>query len=176
MKTKLHTKFKSTNQEGAVLVIALILLVILTMLGISAVESTKLETRMAANTEEYNRTFQLAEAGLVDIVNYYSKNSAELLELPLNKFQSISLDTNTYPGAEGGICEFCILRSGTTVDEGSKDSFRNFVIEVTAFNNIETDASSEDKANALQVKLVAGIVTKRRKVGDLETGGYVLGE
>ena len=169
-----NIKFKSTNQEGAVLVIALILLVILTMLGISAVESTKLETRMAANTEEYNRTFQLAEAGLIDIVNYYTKNSAELLELPLNKF--VSLDANTYSGAKG-ICEFCILRSGTTVDEGSTDSFRNFIVEVTAFNDIDADASSDDKANALQVKLVVGIITKRRKkAGDLETGGYVTEE
>jgi hypothetical protein len=52
------------KQTGAVLVVALVLLVVLTMLGISAIEATKLETRMAANTREYNQAFQNAEAGL----------------------------------------------------------------------------------------------------------------
>lgn len=52
------------KQTGAVLIVALVLLVVLTMLGISAIEATKLETRMAANTREYNQAFQNAEAGL----------------------------------------------------------------------------------------------------------------
>lgn len=52
------------REEGAVLVVALVLLIVLTMLGISAIESTKLETRMAANTTNYNQAFQVAELRL----------------------------------------------------------------------------------------------------------------
>jgi len=52
------------RQEGAVLIVALFLLVVLTMLGISGIEATKLETRMAANVHDYNQAFQRAEAGL----------------------------------------------------------------------------------------------------------------
>jgi Tfp pilus assembly protein PilX len=52
------------QQEGAVLFVALMLLIILTMVGISAIESTKLETRMAANLREYNHALQAAEIGL----------------------------------------------------------------------------------------------------------------
>lgn len=52
------------RQQGAVLIVSLILLVILTMLGISAMESTKLETKMAVNTAEVNRALQIAEVGL----------------------------------------------------------------------------------------------------------------
>jgi Tfp pilus assembly protein PilX len=52
------------RQEGAVLIVSLILLVVMTMLGISAMEATKLETRMAANVQDYNKAFQKAEAGL----------------------------------------------------------------------------------------------------------------
>lgn len=52
------------RQEGAVLIVSLILLVVLTMLGISGIEATKLETRMAANVHDYNQAFQRAEAGL----------------------------------------------------------------------------------------------------------------
>lgn len=72
MKTNLplHWHFKCPHrQEGAVLVISIMLLVILTMLGISAIESTKLETRMAKNTQTYNEAFQTAEAGLVQAGN-----------------------------------------------------------------------------------------------------------
>jgi hypothetical protein len=52
------------QQRGAVLIISLMLLIILTMLGISALDSTKLETKMAANTAELNRALQVAEIGL----------------------------------------------------------------------------------------------------------------
>ena len=52
------------RQEGAVLIVSLILLVVMTMLGISGMEATKLETRMAANVQDYNKAFQKAEAGL----------------------------------------------------------------------------------------------------------------
>jgi hypothetical protein len=67
MKTNLplHWHFKLPHrQEGAVLVTALMFLVILTMLGISAIDSTKLETRMAKNAQAYNEAFQMAEVGL----------------------------------------------------------------------------------------------------------------
>ncbi|OQW94232.1 MAG: hypothetical protein BWK79_06915, partial [Beggiatoa sp. IS2] len=52
------------QQDGAVLFVALMLLIVLTMVGISAIESTKLETRMAANLREYNHALQAAEIGL----------------------------------------------------------------------------------------------------------------
>ena len=57
------------RQQGAVLIVSLILLVILTMLGISAMESTKLETKMAVNIDEVNRALQNAEVGLANTVN-----------------------------------------------------------------------------------------------------------
>jgi type IV pilus assembly protein PilX len=51
-------------QRGTVLVVALILLLVLTLLGISAMNTTSLEERMAANTQELNRAFHAAESGL----------------------------------------------------------------------------------------------------------------
>ncbi len=47
-----------------VLIISLVMLVILTLLGISAMSTTTLEERMAANLQEQNRSFQAAETGL----------------------------------------------------------------------------------------------------------------
>ena len=61
MTISLHT---NNNQQGAALITALVMLVILTMLGLSSMSTNTMEERMAANTQESNRAFQAAESGL----------------------------------------------------------------------------------------------------------------
>lgn len=55
---------KSREQKGAILVVSLILLVVLTLLGLSAMQNTSLEETMAGNLRSENVAFQAAEAGL----------------------------------------------------------------------------------------------------------------
>ena len=52
------------NQQGAVLITALVFLVIMTLLALSAMNTTTLEEKMAANSQEINRAFQASETGL----------------------------------------------------------------------------------------------------------------
>ena len=52
------------RQNGAALITALVMLVILTMLGLSSMSTNTMEERMAANSQETNRAFQASEAGL----------------------------------------------------------------------------------------------------------------
>lgn len=54
----------SSHQGGAALVIGLILLVLLTMLGVTAMRTTSLEERMAGHTRDHALAFQAAEAAL----------------------------------------------------------------------------------------------------------------
>lgn len=54
----------STGQAGAVLFTSLVLLVLLTMLGLSTMFTSTMEERMAANSQEINRAFQAASTGL----------------------------------------------------------------------------------------------------------------
>lgn len=54
----------SSRQEGAVLIVALAMLVILTLIGIAGMTSTSLEEKMSANTQESTRAFQAAETGI----------------------------------------------------------------------------------------------------------------
>lgn len=68
--------FVDRTQSGSALIISLVMLVILTLLGVSGVQNTTLEIRMAANTEDRNRAFQsaeytlkIAEAYVADLVN-----------------------------------------------------------------------------------------------------------
>ncbi|MBX3704486.1 MAG: hypothetical protein KF822_11995 [Steroidobacteraceae bacterium] len=57
------------SQRGAILVISLLLLLVMTVLGLAAMQVTRMEERMAGNTRDVNIAFQGAEAGLRDAEN-----------------------------------------------------------------------------------------------------------
>jgi len=59
------TRAISRDQRGAALVVALIILLVLTLLGVSAMNTSSLEEKMAANSQEFNRAFQAADSGLI---------------------------------------------------------------------------------------------------------------
>lgn len=52
------------RQRGVVLIVALILLLVLTLIGVGVTQSTSLEERMAGNARDKDLAFQAAEAGL----------------------------------------------------------------------------------------------------------------
>jgi Tfp pilus assembly protein PilX len=57
------------NQNGAALITALVLLVLLTMLGLSNMSSTSMQEKMAANSQTINRAFQAASSGIEIVYN-----------------------------------------------------------------------------------------------------------
>ncbi|MGZ8231471.1 MAG: pilus assembly PilX family protein [Burkholderiales bacterium] len=54
------------KEEGAVLIVALLFLVLLTMLGVTAMTGTSMEQRMASNTRDVGIALQAAESALRD--------------------------------------------------------------------------------------------------------------
>ncbi len=56
----------SPRQKGVALFISLVLLLVLTIIGVSAVQTTSLETRMARNEHDSLLAFQAAESALRD--------------------------------------------------------------------------------------------------------------
>jgi type IV pilus assembly protein PilX len=54
------------SQQGAALLISLILLLVLTFLGISSMQTTTLEERMTANQKDYYLAFEAAEYALTE--------------------------------------------------------------------------------------------------------------
>lgn len=52
------------SQRGVTLVIALVLLMVVSLLGLSAMRSTSLEEKMASNSQDQGLAFQAAEAAL----------------------------------------------------------------------------------------------------------------
>ena len=52
------------HQSGAALFVSLIMLLVLTVIGVTAMRSAVLEEKMAANTMNYNATFHAAESAI----------------------------------------------------------------------------------------------------------------
>jgi type IV pilus assembly protein PilX len=63
----LHSTNKICRRErGAALVTSLLMLLVMTVLGLAAMQVTRMEERMAGNSRDVNVAFQGAEAGLRD--------------------------------------------------------------------------------------------------------------
>jgi type IV pilus assembly protein PilX len=59
-------RFNRARQEGAALVVGLVLLMVLTILAISGVFTATMELRMVRNAQDQERAFQAAEFGIED--------------------------------------------------------------------------------------------------------------
>ena len=66
MKRNLTTGSIGSRQQGAALVVGLILLLVLTILAVSGVITSTLELRMVGNTQLQERAFQTAEVAIED--------------------------------------------------------------------------------------------------------------
>jgi len=55
---------KTTRQSGVVLIVSLFMLLLLTLIGLSGMQTTSLEEKMASNNRDQNLAFQSAEAAL----------------------------------------------------------------------------------------------------------------
>ena len=67
-------------QRGTALIMSLVILMILTILCITAMGTALLEEKMSGNTQESTRSFQAAESGLIQVFNTatnYDVNSSQ---------------------------------------------------------------------------------------------------
>ncbi len=93
-KTRTRPAYK--RQSGAALIFGLIMLLIMTLIGVTSMGTSNLEEKMAGNTRDRVVAFQAAESALREAERVAQNNSA-----------SLSFDTN----CTGGLCD-C---SSTTV-------------------------------------------------------------
>lgn len=70
------------RQQGAILVIGLVLLLVLTVLGISTMSTASLELSMAGNDQFQENAFQLAETGIDTTIS--ALNNGTPVPAPLN--------------------------------------------------------------------------------------------
>ncbi len=64
------------RQYGSVLIVSLLMLLVLTLIGITAMSTSTLEEKMAGNSRDQNLAFQAAEAALRDAEAYVESIAA----------------------------------------------------------------------------------------------------
>lgn len=62
------------KQQGSALIISLVILIVMTLIGITGVGTSTLEEKMAGNTRDKALAFQAAEAALRDGEAYFANN------------------------------------------------------------------------------------------------------
>ena len=92
---------RSKDQRGAVLLVALILLLVTTFVGFSTMETSNLESKMATTREVKEQTFQAAEASIEFALDDLPMISAAYVEgRPGRRIPTLSL-TRILPAASG---------------------------------------------------------------------------
>ena len=66
MELTARSRIVAPKQQGVALAMALVILIILTILGISAMKTTTLELKMATGIQDNTAVFQAAESGLAE--------------------------------------------------------------------------------------------------------------
>ena len=69
------------KQQGATLFVALIILVVVTLIGVTAMKNANVEEQMASNLYQKNLTFQASESAVESTINDPTNN---LIKLALN--------------------------------------------------------------------------------------------
>ena len=103
--------FRLKNEDGSVLVVALIMLVLLTLMGIAVTTTTEIETQIAGNEMVYKKTFYKAEAAAmqcaqvlesttmgdttVSATNWINLDYVDEWWDPAKNISQTSLDSNT---------------------------------------------------------------------------------
>tara|TARA_R110002111_G_scaffold8723_3_gene31412 strand:- start:1062 stop:1607 length:546 start_codon:yes stop_codon:yes gene_type:complete len=74
---QMNNNYVNRKQSGVVLIISLIMLVLLTLIGVTAMQVTGLEEKMAGNMKSNNLAFQSAETALREGENWLATRTAE---------------------------------------------------------------------------------------------------
>jgi type IV pilus assembly protein PilX len=89
------------HQSGIALIVGLIVLLLLTIIMISALKVTALEERMAGNSQNHNVAFQAAESALREAEAYIESGDTPFVPL---KLSGSPFRTTTEPYCVDGLC------------------------------------------------------------------------
>jgi hypothetical protein len=116
------------NQQGAVLIVALVLLTVLTFIAVTALNTSGMEEKMAGNNQESHRAFQTAEAGLANAFASSSQfvltQDPSLVGCDANAGAKLDLSNVGDYSADGTVCTAFIM--WTPPPRGSGYSASNF--------------------------------------------------
>lgn len=101
-----------TNQRGATLIVAMILLLLITMIGVAGMQTTNMQERMAGAMMDRNQAFQSAESAL---------RAAELYLSDTKSPAYTKMNSSAKPGTLGFWESFDWDTKSTTLDDEKYD-------------------------------------------------------
>ncbi|MDG2035776.1 MAG: PilX N-terminal domain-containing pilus assembly protein [Pseudomonadales bacterium] len=133
-------KSSKTLQSGAVLVVSLVMLLILTLIGVSGMSSVTLEEKMVSNMQNANKSFQGAEAALNEC-EMFLRDQATVVLHQSSKTSSLSdLKNKTHRVISTGI-----FPAGWWLDDDFWDEYGN----ESAIDSIARTTTSPDGVSSV---------------------------
>ncbi len=147
------------RQQGAALFTALILLVLMTLLGVSTMTTSSLEERMAANSQENIRAFQAASTGLEMVFTDEQAFDTRLTEANDGTGTDLYDKTDTNIGSattgyyNATATYNSVFRQWTIPPRGSgwDSTYAYYHFDLTADGSTDSGAASNLHAGAYQV-------------------------
>ena len=144
-----HPFPRRSRQSGAVLIVSLLFLVILTILGITAMTGTTLEHRMAGNTRDYAVALQAAEAALRDAHRDVNPRPNET---------GRNTPVTSYGNGVAGTCGSAASNKGLCLALPQVEGASGYILPATVDLNVQPYATYGDYTGAAKLRgIVAGV-------------------
>lgn len=149
------------KQAGVVLVMALVMLTVLTLIGVSAMSRSTLEMKVASNMQQHNVAFQAAQSRLAFAGSDDASNPINYLiaipDLDNPPVQTCDLADGCVDGADwvaAATVNFtdCGKGIGSSLESGKGFSYRTFEIEATGETLTGSSRSIQTSAIRYPVK------------------------
>lgn len=156
------------NEKGSALVIALLILVLLTLMGISATTTSTIEVQMAGSEKFYEMSFYAAESGWQTALNWLDGQFPGVTKnlgwdkdaVPSSTFTEDNFDTpDSISLAEDNNTEYFVKIEfvGTAPVPGYGTNFRRFNYRVNSEGSVNPDGTGSSIARS-EVSVTAGKV------------------
>lgn len=149
------------KQSGAVLVLALVMLTVLTLVGVASMDSSSMELKVASNTQEHDVAFQSAQAVIAFVTSDDENNPIDYHDISgtdqvlSQSYEDIGLTNQDlgkgypYPGSivtdisgDATVTHVgCTAGIGDSLEEGKGQKYNFYDVTATGFNTTGSSSS-----------------------------------
>ena len=144
--TKQKHEMRNNKQHGFVLIMALVLLAVMTLIGVSSMNSANMELRSMSNAQHHQRAFSGGQSVLEYIISAGAVRSDNSLSLD---FQDSAAGAQPVSTSVGGVANTgsltyvgCTVGVGSSLEEGKGFSYNFFNSLGRGVNNAKAKAVS----------------------------------
>jgi type IV pilus assembly protein PilX len=133
---------KYSHQGGFVLILALVLLAVLTLIGVSSMKSANMELKATANARQHQYAFNAAQSMIEYAISTTGIKTANLdFQSSAAVEQPVSVTIDTVVVAGSATYTGCSVGVGSSLQAGKGFSFNFFNIDAVGLNKTSTSSS-----------------------------------